>query len=169
MRNTKQFNQPFSMETSLSEIVKSFDENVDKGIAAYFNYGAGNEITLNDNIKAFDRLKLKPSLMQPSIDDINVSTTILGTKVDSPLGIAPTAFHKLLCPEGELGTAKAATNCKVCYIEGLASQSSTQEINWQYPDCFRWKNIYPCTDLGMKLTTQLMKDCEENGISGFGE
>ena len=155
--------------TSLSGIVTEFDNNIDEGVAAYFNYGAGNEITLNDNVQAFERFKLKPSLMQPCIDDVDVTTTILGHKVSSPLGIAPTAFHKLLCPEGELGTAKAASNCKVCYIEGLASQSSMQEIHEQFPECFRWKNIYPCTEMGMKLTVQLMRDCEQNGISGFGK
>ena len=155
--------------TSLSGIVTDFDNNIDKGVAAYFNYGAGNEVTLNDNVQAFERFRLKPSLMQPCVNDIDVTTTILGQEVSSPLGIAPTAFHKLLCPGGELGTAKAASNCKVCYIEGLASQSSMQEIHEQFPECFRWKNIYPCTEMGMKLTVQLMRDCEKNGISGFGE
>ena len=155
--------------TTLSGIVTEFDNNTDKGVAAYFNYGAGNEVTLKDNVHAFERFRLKPSLMQPCIDDIDVTTTILGDKVNSPLGIAPAAFHKLLCPEGVLETAKAASNYKVCYIEGLASQSSMHEIHEQFPECFRWKNIYPCTEMGMKLTVQLMRDCEKNGISGFGE
>ena len=155
--------------TSLSKVVTAFDNNIDQGVAAYFNYGAGSEITLNDNVEAFDLLKLKPSLMQPDVDEVDVSTSLLGQHVNSPIGIAPTAFHKLLCPKGEIATAKAASDSKVCYIEGLASQTSMEKIFSEFPVCMRWKNIYPCTELGMKLTVQLMEDCEKNGISGFGK
>lgn len=39
---------------------------------------------------------------------MNLETTILGHKVQSPIGIASTAFHKMATPAGEVATAKGA-------------------------------------------------------------
>ncbi len=39
--------------------------------------------------------------------DVRTSTTVLGTDVDAPILIAPTAMHRFVCDDGELATARA--------------------------------------------------------------
>lgn len=51
------------------------------------------------------RIRLRPRILR----DVSVSdtrTTILGTEISFPVGIAPTAFHCLAWHEGELATAR---------------------------------------------------------------
>lgn len=72
-------------------------------------------ITLQDNEDAFCRYKLRPRVMR-NVDGCDMSTTILGQKVDAPFGFAPSAAHKLAHPHGELATSKAAAanNLPMC-------------------------------------------------------
>lgn len=37
---------------------------------------------------------------------IDTKTAILGTEISFPVGIAPTGFHKLAWPDGEMSTAR---------------------------------------------------------------
>jgi 4-hydroxymandelate oxidase len=52
------------------------------------------------------------------VSDKNVNTklSVFGEQWDSPIMIAPTAFHKLCVDEGELSTARAAAASGVCYV-----------------------------------------------------
>lgn len=58
------------------------------------------------NIVCFDlRIRLRPRILR----DVSVSdtrTTIQGTEISFPVGIAPTAFHCLAWHEGEVATAR---------------------------------------------------------------
>ena len=51
------------------------------------------------------RLRLRPRVLR-DVSNINMSTTILGNKIDFPVCVAPTALHKLAHPDGEVATAK---------------------------------------------------------------
>lgn len=44
--------------------------------------------------------------MLRDMSKMDTKTTILGTEISFPVGIAPTGFHKLAWPDGELSTAR---------------------------------------------------------------
>ena len=44
---------------------------------------------------------------------MDCSTTILGENVGLPFGISPTAAHKLVHPDAEVGTAKGERFCLI--------------------------------------------------------
>lgn len=51
------------------------------------------------------RIRLRPRILR----DVSVSdtrTTVQGTEISFPVGIAPTAFHCLAWHEGEMATAR---------------------------------------------------------------
>ncbi|KAK5937451.1 hypothetical protein PMZ80_010458 [Knufia obscura] len=73
----------------------------------YFNEGAGDMITLQDNEDAFKRYKLRPRIMK-NVDGCDMSSSIFGQQVKAPFGFAPSAAHKLAHPQGELATSRAA-------------------------------------------------------------
>ncbi|MEZ4433195.1 MAG: alpha-hydroxy acid oxidase [bacterium] len=73
----------------------------------YYASGARDEITLADNRRAWDRVRLHYRVLV-DVSRRDPSTTVLGTPVSMPVLIAPTAFHKLAHPDGELATARAA-------------------------------------------------------------
>jgi 4-hydroxymandelate oxidase len=53
---------------------------------------------------------------------VDTSTTLLGVRVDSPVLVAPSAFHRFAHPQGEAATAAAAAarNVVYCYNWMLA-------------------------------------------------
>jgi len=59
------------------------------------------------------RWRLRPRVLT-GVDRVDTSTKILGKTISFPLGIAPSAFVKLLHPDGEIGLAKG-TNARIFY------------------------------------------------------
>ena len=69
----------------------------------YYASGAHDELTLRDNVAAFARMPLHYRVLV-DVSKRDLSTTVLGHRVSMPILVAPTAFHKLACAEGELAT-----------------------------------------------------------------
>ena len=57
-------------------------------------------MTLRGNVAAYERWQLRPRMLV-DVSGVTTATTLLGTEVASPLGIAPFAMQRLLDPEGE--------------------------------------------------------------------
>jgi 4-hydroxymandelate oxidase len=74
----------------------------------YTAHGDGSEFTLRRNRQAFDWVDLVPGqAADPSAVDL--STTLLGTRMAFPILVAPTAFQVPVHPDGEAGMHRAAT------------------------------------------------------------
>ncbi|KAJ5447019.1 Aldolase-type TIM barrel [Penicillium cf. griseofulvum] len=87
----------------------------------YYNGGAMDLITLNENETAFDRYKIRPRILI-NVDKIDTGTEFLGSKVSLPFGFSPAASMKLAHPDGELATSRAAAKYGLCM--GLSSYSN---------------------------------------------
>ena len=75
-----------------------------------FNYidgGADDELTLKRNTESFNNCDLIPDILK-NMTNVDLSTTVLGEKIDFPLFLSATAMHRLYYHEGEKATAKAA-------------------------------------------------------------
>ena len=98
---------------ALDELKTAFDfEPVAYAKLARYNYdytayGTDGEFTLRRNREAFDWVELIPNRAS-DVAAIQTSTEILGTKVDFPLLISPSAGHSMLHPDGELATYQGA-------------------------------------------------------------
>ncbi len=73
----------------------------------YYEGGALDEITLRENTAGWDGLRLHYRVLA-GVGPRDMRTTVLGQPTSMPIVVAPTAFHKLACVEGEIATAKAA-------------------------------------------------------------
>jgi (S)-2-hydroxy-acid oxidase len=73
----------------------------------YYASGSNDMVTLRENRSAYSRLRLLPKILI-DVSKINTETTILGSKIASPICIAPTAMQRMANPQGELATSKAA-------------------------------------------------------------
>lgn len=78
--------------------------------ALWNNYSAGanDEVTLRWNHAAFERIQLRPRMLV-DVSHIDMRTTLLGTPVALPIGVAPAGpAHGAAQEEGECATAQAA-------------------------------------------------------------
>ena len=73
----------------------------------YIDGGADDEITLKRNTSSFDTCDLVPSVLT-DVSNVDLSTTVLGQKIDFPLFLSPTAMHQMYHHDGETATARAA-------------------------------------------------------------
>jgi 4-hydroxymandelate oxidase len=111
--------------------------------ADYWDYvagGSGEERTLGANRAAFDRVALRPRVLV-DVSTCETSTTLLGSPLTGPIGIAPTAYHRMMHPEGEIATARAAAAAGVLYIPSFFASQPLEDIAAVGPGP-RWLQLY---------------------------
>src|SRR5918912_175984 len=91
---------------NLSEAEASARERLPYPVYCYYAGGAHDEITLAENRRAFDRIALRPRVLV-DVSRRELSTTVLGERIDLPILVAPMAFQRMAHPDGELATARA--------------------------------------------------------------
>jgi len=122
-------------------------ERLEPGPYAYYAGGAGDEHTLRANSAAFTRWELRPRVLV-DVSDVSTETTVLGTHVELPLLVAPTAFHRLAHPEGELATARAAAAAGTVMCLSTLSSVSPAELAAAAPGAPQWFQLYCSRDRG---------------------
>ena len=73
----------------------------------YIDGAADDEVTYRRNTESFEQCDLVPNVLA-GVEDIDMSTTIMGKKIDMPLYFAPTALQRLFHHDGELAVGKTA-------------------------------------------------------------
>ena len=134
-----------------------------KEVLDYFEGGALDEITLRENTAGWEQLKLYYHVLA-GIPERDLGTTILGRSISMPIGIAPTAFHKLANEAGEIATAKAAKKARTLFV--LSSLSSTP-MESVFPEAGspRWFQLYIYKDRG--ITGELVRRAEAAGAEAI--
>jgi 4-hydroxymandelate oxidase len=111
--------------------VRDFEEAArEKLDPVYFDYvsgGARDEITLRANEAAFARLGLLPRMMRGN-EKRPLETTVLNSRASMPVVVSPTAFHKLMTPEGERATARAAAAADTILITSMAATVAVEDV-----------------------------------------
>jgi 4-hydroxymandelate oxidase len=93
----------------------------------YFAGGSGDELTLKANSEAFKRLRLRPRVMADE-DQVATATTVLGTPIELPVLVAPTAYHGLVHPDAECATAAGAGVAGTIMVVSLNSNRTLEEV-----------------------------------------
>src|SRR6266511_2253467 len=100
---------------------------LEASIYDYIAGGAWDEITLTENRTAYDRWRLRPRNMV-NVERRDLTVSILGDTLTLPIGIAPSAFHKLMHTEGELATARAAGAAGTVMCLSIMATMSLEEV-----------------------------------------
>ncbi|MGH9149733.1 MAG: alpha-hydroxy acid oxidase, partial [Acidimicrobiales bacterium] len=111
----------------------------------YLAGGAFDELTLAANMGDWARLRLRPRILR-DVALVSTATTLLGTQVATPIGIAPTAFHRLAHPDGEPATAAAAAAAGALMVASTRATASVEEIADAAPGAPRWYQVYIMRD-----------------------
>lgn len=107
---------------NLQELEALARVRLSESACGYYASGAWDEVTLRDNVAAFQKLKVHYRVLV-DVSQRDLSTSVLGHRLAMPILVAPTAFHKLAHPDGELGTVRAAGRAGTVMI--LSSLSTT--------------------------------------------
>jgi 4-hydroxymandelate oxidase len=114
------------------------EEKLDANAHAYFAGGAGDEVTLRDNLAAFERRKLRPHVLV-DVSAVSTATTVLGTEIALPVLIAPLAMQRIAHPDGEEATARAAAAAGTIMCLSSAATCAPAKLPADGP---RWFQVY---------------------------
>ncbi len=112
---------------SLFDLERLARERLPQFTYDYYASGAHDELTLRENHAAFERLPLHYRVLV-DVSRRDASTELLGHPLSMPVVIAPTAFHCLACPEGELATARAAEAAGTVMVLSSLSNTDMEEV-----------------------------------------
>jgi len=147
---------------SLREIEDEARRRLDPAVYDFFAGGAEDEVTVRANEAAFARTGLVPRVLCGSRTR-ELAVTLLGRRAALPVVVAPTAFHRLAHPDGEVATARAAAKAGVIMIVSMASTVAIEEIAETGGDL--WFQLYVQPDLD--FTEQLIRRAEAVGCAAL--
>ena len=138
------------------------EEVLARPIFDHLNAGAGRNWTRDENRRAFDRWLIRKKLMR-DVSAVDTSVTVAGQHLDVPILLAPSAFHKLVHPDGELASAGAAKAMGTGMVLSTLSSVPLEEVAAVGLPC--WLQLQIHKDRG--ITTSLQERAEAAGFRGL--
>jgi len=129
----------------------------------YIDGGADDEVSLRRSTDAFDDYELLPQYLQ-NIEDVDLSTRILGANLDMPFFLSPTGMSRLFHHDRELGAARAAEKFGTFYSLSTVGTASIEEVA-KTVACPKMFQIYVLRD--RELTREFVTRCKEAGFQAL--
>jgi isopentenyl diphosphate isomerase/L-lactate dehydrogenase-like FMN-dependent dehydrogenase len=129
----------------------------------YFRSGADRERALARNLRAYERLVVWYRVLV-DVAERELSTTVLGTPVRAPILVAPTAYHRLAHPEGELATARGAAQAGTIYVASTLATTRLEDVA-EASDAPKWFQVYVHKDRA--FTQSLVERAEAAGYDAL--
>lgn len=128
----------------------------------YFSGAANDEVTLRDNVEAFDRWRFVPRI-GVEIEGRDPSVEVLGRRWPSPFMVAPMALHRLADPDGEIAVARACAARGLVFCLSTVGSASIEDVAATGAAC--WFQLYLLRDLGR--SRELLDRSEASGCEGI--
>ena len=138
------------MDEQVFVVVEDYEpvarERLSADVYDYYAGGAGDEWTLAENRRAFERLVIRPRMLARASPP-DPSTEVLGTAISSPVMVAPWAYQRMAHPDGELATARAAARAGTVMVVSSATHAYLEDVA-AASDAPKWWQLYLYTDRG---------------------
>ena len=129
----------------------------------YIDGGSDDEATLIQNTEAFEKCDLVPNVLR-GVEDIDISVSVMGSRINLPLFFSPTALQRLFHHQGERAVAKVAEKFGTFFGISSLATVSIEEIaqNYGAPKMFQ---LYVHKDEG--LNNSMIDKCIENDFDAI--
>ncbi len=132
---------------TIADLRRSARRRLPRPVFDYVDGGAEDEITLGRNTAAFDDLVLMARVLR-DVDNVDMSTTILGSPSPLPFALAPTGFTRMTHYEGELAVARAAGRAGIPYTLSTMGTRSIERVA-SVATAPLWFQLYVWRDRGL--------------------
>jgi 4-hydroxymandelate oxidase len=144
---------------NLEEFEKVAREQLAREAYDYYAGGANDEITLRANRDAYADIPLHYPVLR-DVSSRDTSVEVLGERIAFPVMVAPTAFHRMACAEGECATARAAARAGTIMVISTLSTTAIEEVA-AAAEGPKWFQLYIYKDRG--ATADLIRRAEASG------
>ncbi len=150
---------PLADLVSVSDFEPLAEQRLDDIARALVKGGAADEITVRWNREAFDQIRLQSRVLV-DVSKVDTAVTVLGQKLPFPILLAPTAYHRMLHPEGEVETARGAGQSGATYVVSSATNTRIGPIAAAAKSPL-WFQMYVQSD--RKFVTDVVHEVEAAG------
>ena len=129
----------------------------------YIDGAADDEVTYRRNTEAYNQCDLIPNVLR-GVKTIDMSTTVMGQKIEMPIYCAPTALQRMFHPDGGIGFGLAAEKFKTMFGVSSLGTASIEEVSKRIstPKLFQ---LYVHKDDG--LNNYLIDQCIEHNFNAM--
>jgi isopentenyl diphosphate isomerase/L-lactate dehydrogenase-like FMN-dependent dehydrogenase len=152
------------LPVTLADFERRAAELLEPGPYGYYAGGAGDEITLRDNERAWRRIAIRPRVMV-DVSTVDMGTTLLGSEHPHPVMVAPVAFQSLAHPGGERATAGAAAAAGAVFCLSSLATTTPADAAAAAPGASRWMQLYVFRDRG--VSDDLVAQAVEHGYEAI--
>ena len=155
-------------ELTVEQIEKEVlvDGRLSRNTKSYYTAGANGMITLRENLEAYEEIQVKAAAQIDPSKFKGLKTAFLGQEINTPIGVASTAFHRIAHPDGEVATARACSNTlQTPLLLSSWATTSIEEVSQNAPNCLKMYQLYMSKD--EKVNKDLFKRCRDNGYSAI--
>ena len=149
---------------NIADYERLAEERCEPGYWGYVVGGAGDELTLRENVEAFRRLRLRPRTLV-DVSGATTRTAVLGAEVAMPLLVAPTSLQRVAHPDGEPALARAAAAAGTVYCLSSLASVRPRELAEAVPGVLRWFQLYWSRD--REFTRELVAEAAAGGFDAL--
>lgn len=125
----------------------------------YIATGVDGDVTLRANRSGFAHWDIRDERLA-GIEQVDMSTSILGTPMETPIIISPTGSQRAFHPDGELATARAAKSQKHLMMLSTVTTTSVEEVAAERGEPI-WYQLYATSK--WEITEKLLRRAEGAG------
>lgn len=126
---------------SFEELQEAAFEAMDEKAYGYVAGGAGGERTIGNNRRSFAKWRLWPRMLR-DFSERDLSVELFGTEFSTPVLLAPIGVQSIIHEEGELGSARAASELDVPYVASSAASHTMEDIADELGETPGWFQLY---------------------------
>lgn len=151
-----------SIPASFQELEKQASGVLSREAFDFIAGGAGGEETLRDNRRAFEKWKILPRTLR-GVTQPSLSTRLFERELPFPVLLAPIGVQRLVHPEGESATCRAAAALNFPAVLSTVTSSTLEEQAELLGQTERWFQLYWGRD--REIVASLVKRAEASGYS----
>ena len=140
------------------------EARLERGPRDYFAGGAGDEITLRDNVEGWGRWRLRPRVLN-DVREVSTEAEVLGKPVSAPILVAPVAYQRMAHAEAEAGMAAGAAEAGTVMCLSTLANTRPAEVAAAAPNGRHWFQLYAFKDEG--VTRALMEEAIAAGFEAI--
>ncbi|MEU8124573.1 lactate 2-monooxygenase [Spirillospora sp. NPDC049024] len=130
-----------ALPTDLTRLEGLAERSLSARAFGYVAGSAGSEATARANRAAFDRWRIVPRMLR-DVAERDLSVTVLGTPMPSPVLLGPIGVQSIFHPDGELAVARAAAAEGLPMVLSTAASYGIEEVAEANGDGPRWYQLY---------------------------
>lgn len=112
---------------NIEELRQAAQRRLAAGVYAFLERGVEDDVSVMANKAAMRDITLQPRILR-GVANIDMSTDILGQRVNAPMAIAPTGGNAMLWYRGDEALARAAASAGIPFTISTASSIDVEDI-----------------------------------------